>query len=172
MKDAITTIHERKSVRNYVDKPVSKDDLDVLLRAAMAAPSAADFRPWSFVVVTSKEGRKALSDVMPYGKMLPSAGAAIVVCGLLGKAHPKVPDFWVQDCSAAAENILLAAEAKGLGAVWLGVFPNMDLVGSVRKVLGIPKDVIPLNIISIGHPKGVEKPKNKFDAKNIHWEKW
>lgn len=172
MKDAITVIQERKSVRSYIDKPVTKEDLYVLLKAGMSAPSAADLRPWAFIAITDRSKLKELSDAMPHGKMLATAGAAIVVCGLLDKVHPTTPDFWVQDCSAAAENILLAAEAKGLGAVWIGVHPVQQRVWDVRKVLGIPERVIPLNILSIGAPKGLEKPKNKFDEKNIHWEKW
>ncbi|MEM5871392.1 MAG: nitroreductase family protein [Candidatus Aenigmatarchaeota archaeon] len=178
----LQVIFNRKSVRDYTDESVSKEDLIDLLRAGMAAPSALDRRPWSFVVVTERETLDKLSKISPFSGMLKKAKAAIIVCGIPMKSLllmkmvslvSKVShDYWVQDCSAATENILLAAEAKGLGAVWIGVYPVEDKIAKVREILGIPENVIPLNIISIGHPTGKERPKNKFDPKNIHWEKW
>jgi len=171
--DTLDTIHSRKSVRNYTQEGVDKDTLQVLVKAGMAAPSAMDKRPWSFVVVTKKDVLAKLADTLAYGQMLKSAAAAIVVCGRLDKSLPNVEEgFWVQDCSAATENILLAAESLGLGAVWLGVYPSGQRVAGVRNVLSIPDQVVPLNVISIGHPTGVEKPKDKFDPSNMHWDKW
>lgn len=171
--DALEVIHSRKSVRNYLDKPVSKADIETLLRAGMAAPSAGMRRPWVFVVVTDKDKLAALAALMPYGKMLNHAGAAIVVCGRKDRFLPgEDAEMWVQDCSAATENILLAAEATGLGAVWLGVYPVKARVDGVRKTLALPEQAIPLNIISVGWPTGVDKPKNFYDAKQIHWDKW
>jgi len=178
----LKVILNRKSVRSYTDEPVTKEEILDLLRAGMAAPSALDRRPWAFVVVTKKEMLEKLSRVSPFSGMLKKAKAAIVVCGLPLKSLVLMKivnvisktsrDYWVQDCSAASENILLAAEAKGLGAVWIGVYPAEEKIEKVREILGIPESVIPLNIISIGRPTGKEKPKNKFDPKNIHWEKW
>lgn len=178
----LKVIHSRKSVRNYTGVPVSNDDIIDLLRAGMAAPSAVDRRPWSFVAVTERETLDNLSKATPFSGMLKKAGAAIIVCGIPMKSMVKMKlinlvagvsnDYWVQDCSAATENILLAAEAKGLGAVWIGIHPVEAKVETVRKILNIPDNITPLNIISIGHPVGTEKPKNKFDGKAIHWEKW
>ncbi|NUM34126.1 MAG: nitroreductase family protein [Candidatus Brocadiae bacterium] len=172
--DALSVIHSRKSVRKYVvDKPVSKEDITTLLKAGMAAPTAADKRPWAFVVVTEREKLNALADGLPYGKMLKEAGVAIVVCGVPERMLPgKEADFWVQDCAAATQNILLAAEAIKLGAVWIGCYPLEERLPNIRKILGIPEAMIPLNVISIGHPIGIEKPKNKYDEKNIHWNQW
>lgn len=170
--ETLRVIKNRRSVRNYLDKPVSEEDLKILIKSGMAAPSAVDMRPWDFLVVKNESTLKALADVMPFGKMLPGAGAAVVVCGVPEKSVPDAPEFWVQDCSAASENILLAAESMGLGAVWLGVYPVKERIEGVRKILNIPENVVPLNILSIGHPKGLEKPKDKFEMEKIHREKW
>jgi len=172
-KDALSVIHSRKSVRHYTGVPATKEQLEVLLRAGMAAPTAVDKRPWAFVAITDKDTLAKLAEGLPYSKMIVRAGSAIVVCGDLKKALPaEAQAFWVQDCSAATENILLAAESLGLGAVWTGMYPSQERAGFVQKVLGIPKDVVPLNIIAVGYPTGEEKPKDKFDPANIHWEKW
>lgn len=172
-KDALTVIHSRKSVREYTGESATKDQLMILLKAGMAAPTAIDKRPWVFVVVTDKNMLSKLAEGLPYSKMIVSAGSAIVVCGDLTKTmEGEAKEFWIQDCSAASENILLAAEAIGLGAVWTGMYPIAKNVEFAQKTLGIPENVIPLNIIAVGHPVGTEKPKDKFDPANIHWEKW
>lgn len=168
--DALTVIHSRKSVRKYLDKPINKEQLELLLRAGMAAPTAADKRPWVFVAVTERAMLDTLSLSSPYTKMLAQAAAAIVVCGDTRKGLKS--EVWVQDCSAASENILLAAEAIGLGAVWCGIYLNPEPTAYVKRVLGLPPEVMPLNIISIGWPTGEEKPKNKWDPANIHWNRW
>lgn len=173
IKDTLTTIHSRKSVRHYTGEPVSKRDLETLVKAGMAAPTAMDKRPWAFVIVTDKAVLDQLAEGSPHSKMIVSAKSAIVVCGVLAKEpEGQAREFWVQDCSAATENILLAAEAMGLGAVWTGMYPSAERVGYVQKVLGIPKDVLPLNIIAVGYPTGEDRPKDKFDPVNIHWDKW
>ena len=168
--DALTVIHSRKSVRKFQDKPVTKDQLETLLRAGMASPSAADQRPWAFVAITDRAVLDTLWYSSPYTKMLRQAKAAIVVCGDTRKGLKS--EVWVQDCSAASENILLAAEAIGLGAVWCGIYLNPEPTAFVKKVLNLPAEVIPLNIIAIGYPTGEEKPKNKWDPANIHWNGW
>lgn len=168
--DALTVIHRRKSVRKYLDKPVTREQLTVLMKAGMAAPTAADKRPWAFVAVTERAILDSLAESSPTGKMLKNAAAAIVVCGDTRRALNS--NVWTQDCSAASQNILLAAEAIGLGAVWIGIYPEYFKYNHVRRVLGIPMEVIPLNIISIGWPTGAEKPKEKFDPNNIHWNSW
>ena len=168
--DALTVIHNRKSVRKYLNKPVNKEQLEILLRAGMAAPSAGDNRPWAFVVVTDPAMLDTLSLATRSTQMLSSAAAAIAVCGDTRIGFKS--DVWIHDCSAASENILLAAEAIGLGAVWTGIYLNEEPTKYVKKVLGLPSEVYPLNIISIGYPTGEEKPKNKWDPTKIHWEKW
>jgi nitroreductase len=172
-KDALTVIYNRKSVRNYIDKPVSKESLEILLKAGMAAPTAADKRPWSFVVITDKAKLNVLATALPHARMLTQAAAAIIVCGTPSQSLPGADAaYWIQDCSAATENILLAAEAIGLGAVWTGVYPNDDRVHAVRTAMSIPEDTIPLNVIPIGYPVGIEQPKNKYNAQKIHWNSW
>ena len=170
--DALTIIHSRKSVRNFTGQDVSKELLDKIVRAGMAAPTAVNKQPWSFVVVTDRKTLDSLRDGLPHAKMLDKAGAAIIVCAIPEKAFEKKVEYAVIDSTCASENILLAAEALGLGAVWTAAYPYQDRMGFVRKTLNIPDDVIPLNVIPIGYPTGVDKPKDKFKPENIHWEKW
>jgi nitroreductase len=172
MSDAITVIHSRKSVRNFTGQTVSRALLDKIVRAGMAAPSAVNRQPWSFVVVTDRKMLDMLNDELPYAKMLGKAGAAIIVCAIPDKAYDGSKEFAIIDSTLAGENILLAAEALGLGAVWTAVYPDDDRMNIVRKVLGIPGNIIPLNVIPIGYPVGTDKPKNKYKPENVHWEKW
>jgi len=167
-KELIQTILARRSIRRYTDEPVSEVDIKTLLEAAMAAPSASNRKPWRFVVVTERETLDALADVHPHGKMLFEAVLCIAVCGDLATFER----FWVQDCSAATENLLLAVTALGLGAVWLGVYPKEDRVAAVRQVLGIPETVTPLNLISIGHPAEEKEPRTQYDEACVHRERW
>lgn len=169
----IRTIHNRKSVRHFTDEDVTKEQLEELLKAAMAAPSARNMQPWAFVCITKRDILDQLANGLPYAKMLFRAKAAIVVCGIPDKSGQDSPEgYWVQDCSAATQNILLAAESMGLGAVWTGVYPRQERVTIVKDILGIPEKVIPLNLIPIGVPDGVDKPKDKFREDNIIWESW
>ena len=169
----IEIIMRRKSVRDYTDESISKETLDTIVKAGMAAPTAANKQPWAFVVVTERESLDKLAEGLEYAKMLKKAPAAIVVCGVPKIGLPgKAADFWIQDCSAVSENILLAVESLDLGAVWTGVFPEEGRVKFVQKTLGIPEDVIPLNVIVVGHPTGKEKPKDKYKPDRIHWGKW
>jgi len=172
MPDALTVIHRRKSVRNYTGERVDKARLEEILRAAMAAPSAVNRQPWAFVVVTDRITLDALQVGLPYAKMLDRAGAAIVVCAVPERAAGGSVEYAVIDCALASENILLAAEALGLGAVWTAAYPDEGRMGLVRKTLNIPANVIPVNVIPVGHPAGGDKAKDKFRPENIKWEKW
>jgi nitroreductase len=172
MNDAISVIHSRRSVRNFTGQAVSMGLLDKIVRAGMAAPSAVNMQPWSFVVVTYRQTLDMLNDGLPYAKMLEKAGAAIIVCAIPEKAYDGLKEFAVIDSTLAGENILLAAEALGLGAVWTAAYPYEDRMNVVRKVLGIPTNIIPLNVIPIGYPVGVDKPKNKYKPEYIHWQRW
>lgn len=168
----IENIMTRVSVRQFTDRPIAKDTLDLIVKAGMAAPSAMNAQPWAFVVVTEKEVLNALNEVHPYAN-LKTATAAIIVCGDMKKAiEGDGREYWVQDCSAATENILLAAHGCGIGAVWCGVYPVEERVTAVKSVLGIPEDVIPLNIITMGYPAENPQPKDKFKPENIHYQKW
>ena len=168
--DALEVIHNRKSVRHFTDQPVSKKQLETLLRAGMAAPTAANRQPWVFYVVTERETLDALGEQLPYAKMLFQAQAAIIVCGDMEKAgNLKDKDYWVQDCSAASENILLAAESIGLGAVWTAAYPYDDRTKVVINELNLPEKHMPLNVIPVGYPTGEDKPKDKWKPGNINW---
>lgn len=170
--DALTVIHQRKSVRHYTGQAVEAATLTEIVKAGMAAPTAVNRQPWAFVVVTEKDSLKALANGLPYGKMLENAGGAIVVCALPKKAFQEKTEFAILDATCASENILLAIEALGLGGVWVSTYPEPERMAFTRKALGIPEEVIPLNIIAVGYPVGTERPKDKFKAGNIHWGKW
>ncbi|MDE5643079.1 MAG: nitroreductase family protein [Muribaculaceae bacterium] len=168
----IENIMTRTSVRQFNDKPVSKDTLDMLVRAGMAAPTAVNKQPWAFVVVTDRQVLDSLDAVHPHAH-LAGATAAISVCGDLTRAlEGRAMEYWIQDCSAATENILLAAHAVGLGAVWCGVYPDESRVADVSRVLELPDSVVPLNIITMGYPEGENAPKDKWDAAKVHYQKW
>jgi nitroreductase len=166
-KDLIETIFSRRSIRKYTGEPVSEADIKTLLEVAMAAPSASNNQPWHFVVVTQRATLDALAEAHPYGKMLAQSPLCIAVCG-----DPAISDYWEQDCSAATENLLVAVAALGLGAVWLGVHPRDDRVASTRRILGIPETVVPLNLISIGHPAEEKEPRTQYDEARVHRGRW
>jgi nitroreductase len=170
--ETLITIYSRKSVRSFTGEAVSRETLIKILKAAMAAPSAVNIQPWAFVAITRRETLDELCAKLPYAKMLDRAGAAIVVCGIPDKDEVFSKDYWVMDCSAASENILLACHALGLGAVWTAVHVDKERVENVRGILNIPENIIPLNVIPIGVPREKEKPLDKFKEENIHWEQW
>ena len=168
----LDNIATRTSVRQFTDRPVDETTLEAIVRAGMAAPSAMNLQPWAFVVVTDRAVLDSLGDVHPHAN-LKTATAAVIVCGDLEKAAKGIGrEYWIQDCSAATENILLAAHALGLGAVWCGVYPNPDRVPDVSRVLGLPEEIIPLNIISMGYPAGEQQPKKKWKPENVHYQRW
>ena len=167
-------ILSRKSVRSFTDQPVNRASIDTLLHAAMAAPTGRDMRPWKFIVVDERSAMDSLAVQLPYAKMLQTAQAAILVCGDLSvtdkKGNPS--GNWTFDCSAATENLLLMAEAMGLGAVWTGVHPYEDRIALVKLAFNLPDHIIPLNMIPIGYPKGNPQPKEKFTDQNVHYNGW
>lgn len=172
MNAFLETLLGRASARDYTGAPVPRDQLELMLRAAQAAPSAVDVRPWAFVVVTDRPTLDALAEGLPYAKMLRQAGAGVVVCGLPEKNPPYSREFWVQDCAAATENLLLAAHALGWGAVWTAVHPDHKREDFVRRALGLPKEVVPLNVVPIGLPRTPASPKRKDDPAAVHWDRW
>ena len=157
---ALDNIFERKSVRTYLNKGVEKEKIDLLLRAGMAAPSGKDVRPWEFVVVSDRAKLDSMAAALPYAKMLTQARNAIIVCGDSVKSS-----YWYLDCSAAAQNILLAAESLGLGAVWTAAYPYEDRMQVVRKYTGLPENILPLCVIPFGYPAVQQQPKQKYDEK-------
>lgn len=166
---SIENIMTRSSVRTYTAELVDSADVITLLKAGMAAPTAMNRQPWVFVVITDAARRAAMAAELPYCKMAATAPLLIAVCGDKAKFIEDAPEYWVQDCSAATENILLAAHALGLGAVWTGVYPVQDRVEMVTKALGLPEGIIPLNIICIGHPDSDNPAKDKWDPAKVHY---
>ncbi len=168
--DALDAILTRRSVRKFKKDPVDDKQIKTLLTAAMSAPSAGDQRCWRFVVVTDRETLDGLREYHPYADPVLQAPLAIVVCGDTDmELHA---DFWEQDCAAATENILIAANALGLGAVWLGCHPRADRVKGIQRHLGIPKRVIPLSLIAIGYSNEVKVREDRYDGKKIHRDRW
>lgn len=166
----MNAILNRKSIRKYTDQPVTDEHITTLLRAAMAAPSAVNEQPWEFVVIRDKGIMKRITEVQEYSQMLLEADAAIVVCGDLTKE--RYPGFWVQDCSAATENILIQAEDLGLGAVWLGVFPIAERVKNLQTLLNLHENIVPLAIVPVGHPAEQRQAADRFNPERIHLNQW
>ncbi len=167
-------IFKRTSVRSYTSEKITSEEIELLMKAAMAAPSGCNAQPWEFIVVQKREILDKIMQVHPFSTMLKEAPLAIVVCSNNDKRPQFVPhvQLWPQDCSAATENILLQAAEMGLGGVWLGVHPRYELQKPLSEVLNLPNNIIPFSIISIGHPKGEVKPKDKFDKTKIHYDTW
>ena len=169
----LNNIRQRRSVRHFVPgKRVPREQLIELVKAGMAAPSACNRQPWAFIAIDDPEVAAELAAIHPHAAFLRDSSSAIAVCGDLDRALTEIPDYWLQDCSAATENILLAAEALGLGAVWCGVHPNSAIEPKIRAVLQLPERIIPLNLIVLGYPAGQEQPKDKFDPERLHWQRW
>lgn len=166
----LDNIHARKSVRSYTDEPVTPEQVETLLRAAMAAPSGKNVQPWRFVVVTQLETKKKLA--IGFNKMIAKAPVVIVVCGKTTNMLGGTNNNWTADCAAATENLLLAAESLGLGAVWTACYPYDDRMQPTIEALGLPDNVKPYCIVPVGHPAGDNKPKDKWNPDNIHYEKW
>lgn len=169
---AIENIMTRTSIRKYKDQPIEQEKIDVMLKAAMAAPTAVNLQPWHFIVITDKQTIGLLS-----GKQPTNAPLLIAVCGDTNKttipdSDMKLPDFWIQDVSAATENLLLAAHALGLGAVWTGVYPAMDRTAEVANILNCPPNIVPVVVVRVGYPDESPEPKNKFNEENISYEKF
>jgi len=172
MDNRILPILSRRSVRAYTAEPISDTDIHALLEAAMSPPSAMATDPWRFLVVRDPAALADLAEILPHGKMLKQAQAGIIVCGELARAHRQELSYLLQDCSAAIENLLLAAHLLGLGAVWLGVHPNEDRIAGIRARFGVPADILPLAAIAIGHPAETPAPRTRYSADCVHTERW
>jgi nitroreductase len=169
---ALGNLFARRSIRKFDNGPVTDEQVELLLQAAMAAPSAGNRKPWHFVVVRDPETRRKIAASHPYAKMAVEAPVVIVPCGQPELSFADRPAFWVQDLSAATENILLAAVGLGLGAVWCGVFPNEERVVEARAILGLPDEVVPLCYVPVGVPGEDKEPRTQYDAARVHREAW
>lgn len=166
----MNSILKRRSIRKYLNDSIPDGAIRQILEAAMCAPSAGNQRPWHFVVVKEKSLLEKLSGTSPYSGMLKNAPLCILVCGDLKLEIHK--SFWVQDCSAATENILLEAVEKGLGAVWLGVYPLDERIVFVRNVFSFPENIVPFALIPMGYPAETKETKSRFDESRVHIDRW
>jgi nitroreductase len=165
--DTMHALLTRRSVRQFEDKPVSEDMVRQILEAAMMAPSAINEQPWQFVVVNERGRLDAVAEIHPYVKMVLQAPVGILVCGDLTKE--RYPGYWVQDCSAAMENLLLAAHALGLGSVWTGIHPMEERVAAYRALFNLPDHIIPLGFAPIGWPAQQPKSGSRFQEDRVHY---
>jgi nitroreductase len=168
--DALETIRTRRSIRKYLDKPVPEGVLQQVLAAAMYAPSACNAQPWQFVLIDDQKLLQEIPKIHPYAVMAAHVPLAILVCGDV--SLEQIPGYWVIDCSAAVQNLLLAAHALGLGAVWTGVYPQQDRVEGFRRLLGLPKNVIPHSLIPIGYPAEQPPQVERYRSDRIHRNVW
>jgi len=171
-KQKLSVIFGRRSVRIYSPGEISEADVQVLLEAAMAAPSAMTKDPWRFVVVRKPNILAKLAQVLPGGKMLSAAAAAILVCGDQEAAFEQQLSFLLQDCSACTENLLLAAHGLGLGACWVGIHPGEEAIRQVKQIFSLPSSIVPVAVVSLGLPGEQLEPRTRFKAEKVHRETW
>ena len=163
-------IFTRKSIRKYTGESLTEEQLKLILRAGFAAPSAHNKQPWQFIVVRDKSMLEKIAHFHPYAKMLPQAGCGIIVCGDSEKEG--MAGFLTEDCSAAIQNILLAAHGLGLGAVWCGLYPVTALTKEVSVLMGLPKNIIPIGLVVTGHKAEERKAVDLYDEQKVHFDKW
>ncbi len=168
--DTLKAIHTRRSVREYQDRLVPETVLNQLLDAAMAAPSARNQQPWEFIVITDREILDQISNINPNAQMAAQAPLAILVCGNLNIEI--APGYWVLDCAAAAQNLLLCAHALGLGAVWTGTYPDEDRMDGYTALLDLPEHIIPHTLVVAGYPASLPEPQERFNPGRIHHNGW
>ena len=169
--DAMQALLPRRSIRKYTSGAVASTAVKEILEAAMSAPSAGNQQPWHFVVITEKKLLDRIPEFHPHSLMCREAQLAVLVCG--DPSLEKHAGYWVQDCAAATENILVAVHARGLGGVWVGVYPREERVVGFRKLLGIPAHVIPFSVIPIGHPAEQKPPRtDRYNDARVHTNTW
>ncbi len=169
--ELIQGILTRRSIRNFTGEGIGDDKIALIIKAAMHAPSARNCQPWHFVVTRDREMFERIMKAHPYASMLSRAGAAILVCGDLDRQHGE--GYWVVDCSAATENLLLAIHGRGLGGVWLGVHPREDRKAAMKEIFRLPSHIEPLSLVALGVPAEQPlQPDDRFKPDRIHWDQW
>ncbi len=169
--DTLAAIKTRRSIRKYTQEPIGKDALRTLVEAAMFAPSAANQQAWHYIIIDERKLMDAIPTFHPYCPFITSAQAAVVVCGDLERERFNGL-FWVQDCSAATQNLLLAAHAQGIGATWLAVYPIQERINGLRELLAIPDHLVPLNVVSLGMPAGDVRSADRYDEGKVSWNRF
>ena len=170
MENVIETIYKRRSIRNYLDKPVEREIIITLLKAATSAPTAINCQPWEFIVV---DGSKLLQLKNEFKFARYNAPNAIIVCGNMQLARKGIEqEFWIQDCSAVVQNILIAATSLRLGSIWIGIYPIVNRIKLLRKMFNMPEYVVPLNIVYIGYPAEEKEPRTRYNEKRVYWQEY
>jgi nitroreductase len=168
--NALQALHTRQSIRQYTSDPVEDRLVNEVLTAGMMAPSAGNERPWQFIVIRHRNTLKAISAHHPYASVVEKAPMAILVCGDL--VYDNYDGYWVQDCAAAVENMLVAAHALGLGSVWIGLYPREQRVADIRAILTLPEHVVPMAVLPLGYPAETRAKEERFDKTRIHYDRW
>lgn len=168
--DIITSIIERRSIRKFKDKEIPNEAIEKILKSAMYAPSGGNAQPWDFIFVTNKDKLNSITNIHPYSHALKSASCAIIVCG--NKEKEKFEGLWIQDCSAATQNILLSSHSLGIGSVWLGLYPELDRVKGVQRIFNLPNHITPFAVIALGYSDEKNTMPDRFNKDSIHYDKW
>jgi len=163
-------IYTRRSIRKYKDIEVEDHLMHEIIKAGMNAPSAGDEQPWHFILINDREMLAKIKKVHPYSRMLLQVKNAVLICG--DPSLEKHKGFWIQDCAAAVQNMLLMIDYKGLGSVWLGIYPLKDRIDGVRKIFNIPEEIIPFAVLPVGYPDETKPENNKYDELRVHRNKW
>lgn len=168
--DGLETILTRRSIRKYTDQKINDNVFVDLVKAAVSAPSAGNQQPWQFIIISDKEKLEKVLEFHPHAKMLLDAQGAILICGDLSKEKHK--GYWVLDCAAATQNILLAAHTIGVGACWLGIYPREERVKGISSLVEVPDHVIPFALVSLGFPDEEKNPSDRYDESLVHYDMW
>jgi nitroreductase len=168
--DLIQTILTRRSIRKFKQETIPPELIEQLIRAGMYAPSARNTQPWYFIVTEKREKLDALSEIHPYARMMKEATLAILVCGDLNLEGSE--NYIIQNCSAATQNILLAAQSLGLGAVWLGIQPRNKRINSMKEFFHLPEHIMPVSLIAAGYPDEIKQMPERFKPERIKYDQW
>jgi len=168
--DIFEAINTRRSIRKFTGEVISDEEIKTILKAGFQASSAHNMQPREFIVLKDKEVLEAMAQFHPYAKMLPNAGCGIVVCG--DKNLQTEFGFLISDCSASLENMLLAAHGLGLGAVWCGIYPKVDLMKSTSELLNLPENIVPVGVIAVGKKAHEVNPRDRYNESKVHYDRW
>ncbi|HYW95190.1 MAG TPA: nitroreductase family protein [Bacteroidales bacterium] len=166
----LETILKRRSIRQYSDKAVEREKTEKVIRAAMFAPSGVNRRPWHFIVVDDRNIMEKIMAVHPNSMMLKTAPQAILVCGDEQQQHDT--GYWIADCGAATENLLLAATALGLGSCWIGVYPREHRMRAFSEIFNLPSHIRPFALVALGYASKEKETPQRFDPGKIYLNQW
>jgi nitroreductase len=166
----MNSIFVRRSIREFLDKPVEKEKIEKILRAGMQAPSAKNQQAWEFIVVTSQEDKEKVSQMSPFSKLAAKATVLIILLG--NKNKMTHPEKWQQDLSACTQNILLQIVKEGMGGVWLGVYPTQERVDSLKNIFSLPENIIPFSVVCFGYSKRENTFIDRYNESAVHWDKY